>query len=125
MNENELARIVFKKGLKLHRSLGPGLLESVCEECLEYELLKHGLKVDRQKLIPIKYDGIELKSGFRADLIINDKILLELKSVKGIESIHLAQTITYLKMTNLKLGLLINFNVSLFKNGVHRLANGL
>ena len=114
MNENELARIVYKKGLSLHKTLGPGLLESVYEECLEYELKQAGLIVDRQRKIPIKYKGIELESGFRADLIINDKLLLELKSTKDIEPVHLAQTITYLKMSDIKLGFLINFNVSLF-----------
>ena len=81
--------------------------------------------VERQQVIPVYYDNLEMKSGFRADLIVNDKLLIELKSVKAIESIHLAQTITYLRLSNKKLGLLINFNVSLFKNGFQRLANGM
>jgi len=125
MTENELAQIVYSKGLQVHKELGPGLLESVYEECLEYELKQAGLKIDRQRKIPVYYKNVVMESGFRADLIVNDKLLLELKSVKNIESIHLAQTITYLKMADLKLGLLINFNVTLYKNGVHRVANGM
>ena len=125
MDENDIARVVFKNGLKVHRELGPGLLESVYEECLAYELRKEGVTVKTQIEIPVVYDGIRMNTAFRADMIVDDKVLIELKSVKGVESIHLAQTITYLKLTNLKLGLLINFNVTLFKDGVQRLANGL
>ncbi|MFT5859880.1 MAG: GxxExxY protein [Flavobacteriaceae bacterium] len=124
MTANDLTRIVCKKGMQVHRNLGPGLFESVYEECLEFELEKEGLIINQQKSIPIIYDGVLIKSeAFRADLIINDKLLLELKSVKALNDIHLTQTITYLKLSNLKLGLLINFNVALFKTGVKRVIN--
>ncbi|XOV66945.1 MAG: GxxExxY protein [Fluviicola sp.] len=125
MTENEIARIVFAKGLEVHREMGPGLLESAYEECLEYELTKSGAFVERQKSIPITYKGNTLERGFIVDMVINDKLLLELKSVRNIDPIHVAQTLTYLKLTNLCLGLLINFNVELFKNGVRRVVNGL
>ncbi|MCR9172484.1 MAG: GxxExxY protein [bacterium] len=124
MTENQLAAVVFNCGLKVHRTLGPGLLESVYEECLFYELSKHNLKVKRQVPINVKYDDIELNVKLRADLIINDKLLLELKSVDQFHPIHTAQILTYLKMTNIKLGLLINFNEKLFKSGVRRIING-
>lgn len=120
MTENDLARIVYQKGMDLHKTLGPGLLEKVYEECLFRDLQKAGLNVVRQKSIPINYNGDIIESAFRADLIINDKLLLELKSVSQLNDVHVAQTLTYLKMTNLKLALLINFNVVLFKNGIRR-----
>ncbi|MFT6501703.1 MAG: GxxExxY protein [Crocinitomicaceae bacterium] len=109
--------------MKLHKALGPGLLEKVYEECLFKDLQKAGLSVVRQKSIPIKYNGDIIDAAFRADLIINDKLLLELKSVSQLNDVHMAQTITYLKMTNLKLALLINFNVVLFKDGIRRVIN--
>lgn len=124
MTENELARVVFNKGLMIHRELGPGLLESVYEECLYYELNSAGLKVSRQKPISIRYAEIELKDKFIADLIVENKVLIELKSISKLGEIHFAQTLTYLRLTELKLGLLINFNVPLFKNGVRRVING-
>ena len=124
MTENQLSAIVFNCGLKVHRELGPGLLENIYEECLFYELSKYSLSVKRQVPVPLKYDGIDLQSNLRADIIINDKILLELKCVKELHPIHLAQTLTYLKMTNIKLGLLINFNEMLFKDGIKRILNG-
>jgi GxxExxY protein len=124
MSENELARVVFNCGLKVHRELGPGLLESVYEECLYHELKQLNLNVKRQKEIPIYYKNVKLESGFRADIVINDKLLLELKSVESVSSVHLAQIITYLKMSKIKLGLLINFNEMLFKNGIQRVING-
>ena len=123
MTENELSRIVYHKGMELHKTLGPGLLEKVYEECLFRDLQKAGLNVVRQKSIPINYKGDIIDSAFRADLIINDKLLLELKSVSQLNDVHLAQTLTYLKMTNLKLALLINFNVVLFKTGIRRVIN--
>jgi len=125
MTENELARIVFKKGLDVHREIGPGLLESAYEECLEYELRQSGLIVERQKPISIKYKNQIMDRGFMADIVVNEQLLLELKSVKSIDPIHVAQTLTYLKLADLRLGLLINFNVELFKNGVRRVVNGL
>jgi GxxExxY protein len=123
MTENDLARIVYQKGLELHKTLGPGLLEKVYEECLFRDLQKAGLNVVRQKSIPINYNGDIIDSAFCADLIINDKLLLELKSVSQLNDVHLAQTLTYLKMTNLKLALLINFKVVLFKTGIRTVIN--
>ncbi len=124
MTENELSRIVYNQGMRVHRELGLGLIEKVYEECLFLELVKKGLKVDRQKAIPISYLGEEICIGFRADLIVNDKLLIELKAVQDLHPLFFSQTLTYLKMTNLKLGLLINFNVPQFKNGVKRVING-
>lgn len=124
MTENELAQLLVNLGMRVHGALGPGLLESVYEECLCYELRKENIAFKQQKRIPIYYDGIILESPLRLDLIIEDKLIVEIKSVKKIEPIHLAQTLTYLRLTNCKLALLINFNTSLFKYGVRRVING-
>jgi GxxExxY protein len=124
MSENELSKIVFDLGLKVHRNLGPGLLESSYEECLFYELKKSTLKVERQKILPVIYEGIQMETSYRIDIMIEDKIIIELKSVESVNDLHLAQLLTYLKLSNCKLGMLINFNVPLFKNGVKRVING-
>ena len=124
MTENELAKIVFNLGLKIHKELGPGLLESVYQECLSYELQKEKIAFTPQAKVPIHYDGQILESNLRLDLLIENKLIVEIKSVQKIEPIHLAQTLTYLKMSGCKLGLLINFNTALFKNGVQRVING-
>lgn len=124
MNENQLAAIVFNCGLKVHRTLGPGLLESIYEECLCYEPSKHNLDLKRQTPINIMYDGIELDAKLRADIVVNDSILLELKSIDKLAPIHTAQLLTYLRMTDKKLGLLMNFNEELFKSGFKRVING-
>ena len=124
MTENELASLVYRLGVKVHRELGPGLLESVYEECLCYELKKNNVQYVRQKTLPILYKGLHLESKLRLDLILEDKLIIEVKSVKNIESIHLAQTLTYLKLSECRLALLINFNTTLFKNGVRRVING-
>lgn len=124
MTENELAAIVYKLGMKVHIELGPGLLEKIYEECLFYELTNAGILVEQQKKVPVIYNGITLNHHYMVDLMIENKIILELKSVDQLNSVHLAQTLTYLKLTNCKLGLLINFNVHLFKNGVQRIING-
>lgn len=124
MTENELASIVFKLGLRVHKELGPGLLESVYQECLNYELEKENIEFKQQAKLPIHYDGHILESTLRLDLLIENKLIVEIKSVAKIEPIHLAQTITYLKMSGCKLGLLINFNTALFKSGVQRVING-
>ena len=123
MTENELARIVVHLGLKVHRNLGPRLLETVYEECLCYELQKEGVNFKRQQSVPIRYDGKLLETRLRLDIILEDKLIVELKSVKSIQSIDLAQTLTYLRLTNCKLALLINFNTTLFKHGIHRVIN--
>lgn len=124
MTENELSKIVFELGLKVHKVLGPGLLESAYEECLFYELNKNNILVERQKIVPIKYEEIILDAGFRTDLIIENKLILELKTVSEINDLHLAQLLTYLKLSNCKLGMIMNFNVLLFKSGVKRVING-
>jgi len=125
VNENELSRIIVDKCIKIHRALGPGLLESVYEELLAYELFKENTKFARQIGIPVNYDEIKMDLGFRADLIVGDKVILELKSVENILPVHKKQLLTYLKLTNLKLGLLINFNVALIKDGITRIVNNL
>lgn len=125
MTENELAKIIVDLCLKIHRTLGPGLLESVYEEVLVYELKKLGLAVLRQAGIPVIYENIKLDIGFKADLIIENKIILELKSVESLLPVHKKQLLTYLRLTNMKLGLLINFNENLIKDGIIRIANGI
>ncbi|MFH6992118.1 GxxExxY protein [Flavobacterium sp. FlaQc-48] len=125
MSENELSRIVFNCALKVHQTLGPGLLESAYEECLFYELKKLGLQIEKQKPLPLIYEEIKLDIGYRVDIIVENKLILEIKSVDALNEIHFAQLLTYLKLTNCKLGLLINFNVVLIKNGVRRIVNNL
>ncbi len=125
MTENELSRIVFDSALKVHQTLGPGLLESAYEECLYYELKKTGLVIEKQKPLPLIYEDIKLDIGYRVDIIIENKLILELKSVETLNDVHFAQLLTYLKLTNCKLGLLINFNVTLIKNGIRRVVNNL
>lgn len=124
MTENELARMVFDLGLKVHKTLGPGLLESVYEECLVRELIENNIEVERQKEIPIIYNDKLLSTGFRVDIMIEKKLIIELKATKEISDLHMAQLLTYLKLSNCKLGLVINFNSVLFKNGVRRIING-
>lgn len=125
MTENELSRIVFDCALKVHQNLGPGLLESAYEECLFYELKKTGLDVQKQKALPLVYEEIKLDVGYRIDMIIENKLILEIKSVEALNDVHFAQLLTYLKLTNCKLGLLMNFNVTLIKNGIKRVVNNL
>lgn len=125
MNENEIAKIVFEKALKIHKNLGPGLLENAYEECLHFELENAGLKVERQRGLPLIYEEVRMNIGYRVDLYVENKVVIEIKSVEGLNEIHLAQTLTYLKLSESKLGLLINFNVTLLKNGFRRIANNL
>jgi GxxExxY protein len=125
MTENELSKIVFDCALKVHQTLGPGLLESAYEECLFYELKKTGLDIQKQKPLPLIYEEVKLDVGYRLDIIIENKLILEIKSVDTLNDIHFAQLMTYLKLTNCKLGLLINFNVVLVKNGIKRVVNNL
>ena len=125
MTENEIAKIVFEKGLKVHRKLGPGLLESSYEECLYYEINKEGLFVEKQKALPLIYEEIKLDIGYRIDLMVERKLIIELKAVEALNDLHLAQILTYLKLSDCKLGLLINFNTVLFKDGVRRVINGI
>ena len=124
MTENELAKIVFEAGMKVHKVLGAGLLESAYEECLFYELQKSGLFVEKQKALPLIYENVKLEAGYRIDLLVEHKLVIEIKSVEALNDLHLAQILTYLKLSECKLGLLINFNTILFKNGVKRVING-
>ena len=125
MTENELAKIVFNAGMRVHKALGPGLLESAYEECLYYELNRHGLFVEKQKSLSLLYEEIKLDAGYRIDLMVEKKLVIEIKSVEALNEIHLAQILTYLKLSGCKLGLLINFNTVLFKEGVKRVVNHL
>jgi GxxExxY protein len=125
MSENEISKIVVDVSYKIYTKLGPGLLESVYEAILYYELSKRGLNVERQKPIPVIWDEISLDIGFRTDLIIENKVIIEIKSVEQITNVHPKQLLTYLKVTEMKLGLLINFNESLIKNGITRIVNNL
>ena len=123
--ENRIAREIYFCALKVHRTLGPGLLESAYEECLCYELRKEGFLVEKQKPLPLIYEEIRLDVGYRIDLLVENCVFVEVKAVEALSEIHTAQILTYLKLTNCKLGLLINFNVVLIKNGVKRIANGM
>ena len=124
ITEEEISKIVFESALKVHKTLGPGLLESAYEECLFYELKKTNLKVEKQKPLPLIYEKVNLEVGYRIDIIVEDKFIVEVKSVEALNDVHLAQLLTYLKLSECKLGLLINFNVKLLKDGVRRIING-
>jgi len=124
MNENELTRKVIGLALEVHKHLGPGLLESAYKECLYYKISKAGIWVEKEKPIPLFFEEVKLDCGYRIDLLIENKLVLELKSVDALNDIHFAQTLTYLKMGNFRLGLLINFNVILLKDGIKRIING-
>lgn len=125
MEENEIATIVVDCCVKLHMKYGPGLFESVYEELLCYELTKHELEFTRQEPIELIHEGVKLDCAFRADIIVEELVIIELKSVAQLEKVHFKQLQTYLKLTHLKLGLLINFNEVLMKNGIHRVVNNL
>jgi GxxExxY protein len=125
MYENELAKILVDIFLKIHRKLGPGLLESVYEEVLCFELKERKLYYKRQQGIPIFYNNYKLELGFRADIIVENKLIIEIKSVEAVSLVHHKQLLTYLRLTNTKLGLLVNFNVNLIKEGITRVVNNL
>lgn len=125
MKENELSHIVIGLAIEVHNALGAGLLESAYQECLYYKLRKEGFKVEKEKAMPLVFEEVKLDCGYRIDLLVEDKLVIEIKSVEAINDIHLAQTLTYLKLGNFKLGLLINFNVTLLKHGIKRIVNGL
>jgi GxxExxY protein len=124
-SENEISKFIFDSALKVHKALGPGLLESAYEECLFYELKKTGLFVEKQKPLPLIYEEVKLDVGYRLDLFVERKVIIEIKSVESLTDVHLAQVLTYLKLSNTKLGMLINFNVTLIKNGIKRVVNKL
>ena len=125
MTENEISLMIVNTAYNVHYTLGPGLLESVYEEIMYYELRKQGLHVERQQSIPIIWDKLKMDIGFRADLIVESKVIVELKSVETIAPVHPKQLLTYLKVTGIKLGLLINFNEPFIKNGITRIVNNL
>lgn len=125
VNENQIAKEVVDAAVKVHSKLGPGLLETVYEVVLARELDRRGLRVERQVPIPIEYDGFQFEEGFRVDMIVGDKVILELKSVERLEKVHSKQLFTYLKLTDKRLGLLLNFGASLMHEGIKRIANGM
>ncbi len=125
MHENEVSEIILDCCFRIHRNLGPGLLESVYEQILTYEICLQKLVVDKQKAIALTYGDITLKTGFRADLIVEKKVIVEIKSIETILPVHSKQLLTYLKISKLKLGLLINFNSRLLKDGIIRIVNNL
>ena len=125
MVENEITKIIVDIFIKVHTQFGPGLLESVYEEAICYELEKRGLKYKRQQGIDVMYDHIKMNLGFRADIIVENKVIVEIKSIEMLAPVHHKILLTYLKLTNIKVGLLVNFNVNLVKEGIVRIVNNL
>jgi GxxExxY protein len=125
MYENEISGIIVDACYRIHSTLGPGLFESVYEKILDFELKESGLEVISQKAIPVVWKGLHFEHGFRADIIVDNKVIVEIKSIEAIAPVHQKQLLTYLRLTNLKLGLLINFNEGLIKNGIQRIVNNL
>ena len=123
MNENDISKIIVDAGLKVHRSLGQGLYETVYEQCLEYELKNRGLLVERQKFLSIQYENLKVTNAFKIDLLVENKVVIEIKTVEAFTDVHTAQVLTYLKLGNYKLGLLLNFHVATLKNGIKRIIN--
>jgi len=124
MNENELANKIIGLAIEVHKVLGPGLLESAYQECLFYKLQQERLKAEKEKPMPLVFEEVKLDCGYRIDILVENKVVIELKSVEAINDVHLAQTLTYMKLGDYKLGLLINFNVTLLKYGIKRVING-
>lgn len=125
MNENDLSYNIIGSALELHKNIGPGLLESTYENALAYDLREMGLEVKQQVPMPFVYKEIKMDVGYRIDLLVEDKVIIEVKSIESLAPIHYAQLLTYLKLSDLKLGLLINFNCKLLKEGIHRMVNNL
>ncbi|WJS95735.1 GxxExxY protein [Flavobacterium johnsoniae] len=125
MTENEISNIVIGLAIEIHKKLGPGLLENVYKECLFYKIKQRGLLVEKEKALPLVFEEVKLDCAYRVDLLVENKFLIEIKSVESLTSNHLAQTLTYLRLGNYKLGLLINFSEILLKNGIRRVANNL
>ena len=124
MTENEIANRVIGLAIEVHKALGPGLLESAYKECLAYKIRCEELMVEKEKPMPLIFEDVKLECGYRIDLLVEKKLVIEIKSVDALNDIHLAQTLTYLKLGNYKLGLLINFNTVLLKDGIKRVING-
>ena len=125
MDENELSFKIIGAAISIHRSLGPGLLESAYETALVYDLIEMGFHINQQVAMPFYYKDVKQSIGYRADILVNNKVIVEIKSIESLAPIHYAQTLTYLRVSNLKLGLLINFNCLTLKDGIHRIVNGL
>lgn len=125
MTENEISYKIIGAAIELHKQLGPGLLESVYEYTLAYELRELGLSVEQQVPMPLVHKEIKMECGYRLDLKVENKIIVEIKAIETLAPVHFAQTLTYLKLSNIKLGLLINFNTAVLKDGIHRIANNL
>ena len=125
MTENEIGKIIVNCAVQIHKELGPGLFESVYEVILAHELVQLGLRVERQVPIAIEFHGMTFNEGFRADLIVEGKVIVELKSVEAVSNAHKKQVLTYLKLTGMKLGYLLNFGDALMKDGISRILNGI
>ena len=125
MTENEISSKIIGCAIDIHKSLGPGLLESAYQECLYYKLQKEGLRVEKEKAMPLIYEEVHLDCGYRIDLLVENKVVIELKSVEALTDVHMAQTLTYMKLGEYKLGLLMNFNVNLLKHGIKQVVNKL
>ncbi len=125
MTENQIGTIILDCAFKVHKELGPGLLESTYQACLVYELNKKSLSLEVEKTLPVIYDGIKLEAGYRIDILVENKVIIELKSVESLNDVHLAQILTYLKLADKRLGYLINFNVKYLKQGIKRVVNNL
>ncbi|MEO8764515.1 MAG: GxxExxY protein [Ginsengibacter sp.] len=125
MTENDISKLVVDLCFKIHNQYGPGLFENVYEEIFCYEWRKNDIPYQRQRIIPLVHEGVRIDLAFCADIIINNSVIIELKSVEALAPVHYKQILTYLKLTNLKLGLLVNFNVNLIKDGIHRIVNNL
>jgi len=123
MTEDELSKIIIGCAIEVHKHLGPGLLESAYQECLLYELKNAGLNIQKEKPMPIVYKEVKLDHGYRIDLLVENKVVIEIKTIEALNDVHLAQVLTYLKLGNYKLGLLLNFQVSMLKNGIKRIIN--
>ena len=121
MNENEISKIILDCAFKVHSALGPGLLESAYRECLAYELMNAGLKVEKEKPLPLVYEEVKLECGYRIDLLVENKVVIELKVVEAFNDVHVAQTLTYMRLSGCKLGLLLNFYTKSLKDGIRRL----
>jgi GxxExxY protein len=125
MNENEISNVIIGQALKIHKKIGPGLLESAYEKALAHELIESGLHVKRQVSLPFIYKNVRLKNGYHVDMIVENKVIVEIKSSEGLLPVHYSQLLTYLRLADLKLGLLINFNNRLLKGHIHRVVNNL
>ena len=125
MTENEISEKIIGCAIQVHRELGPGLLESSYLECLYFELIQSGLLVEKQRPLPLVYKEVKLECGYRLDLMVENKVVIEVKAVDALNDVHMAQVLTYLKLSKCKLGLLMNFNVALMKDGIRRVANKL